>query len=323
MNFKLSSDASGAYVPAGIDANSKRLNPLSGFGSALSQKSMLVDGVKVNYFEAGSGDRCILLIHGGLNSTALSTWSLRNGFLEDMSHDFRVIAPDLPGYGESEKPDKCSQSYYVEFIKDFLSGLGVKKATLAGTSLGGGIALGFAIENPVLVDALILIGPYGISESTIPKPLQIAARFPKISGSAIKFLYRHNKAVGWALSKLVRDKEKEDAIKNGIKVMNKEGVQKAFYEFMADEAKVSITSMVKRKGKKLKTDYRDEIKKLDGTGIRLLIINGDKDPFVTIDDASKAISKVAGAKLEIMKGCTHAPHYQNPEEFKSIVRNFV
>jgi pimeloyl-ACP methyl ester carboxylesterase len=281
---------------------------------SIEEKNIIINGVKVNYLEAGSGKNYMLLIHGGLNSTAFSTWSLHNSMIESFSKNFKVIAPDLPGYGASENPSRCTQEYYLNFVKDFMDVMGIEKTNMIGASMGGGIALGFSMKNPDRVHSLVLVGPYGLSKIDAPGPIRFMARFPKLSDKGIKFLHRHNKIVGAILS-VLKDEEKEEYIKKGIKMVNKEGVQKAFYEFLADEAK--------SRNRGFKTDYSESISTLNDTGIKLLIVTGEKDPFVSAEDVKNAASKVRGARVAIIDGCTHAPHYQKPEEFKSIVWRFV
>src|SRR6478736_6108272 len=108
---------------------------------------------------AGAGP-ALLLIHGvGDNST---TWSTVHSML---AQRFTVIAPDLLGHGQSDKPRAdYSVPAYANGMRDLLSVLDVERVTVIGHSLGGGVAMQFAYQFPHLVDRLILVGAGGVTK---------------------------------------------------------------------------------------------------------------------------------------------------------------
>lgn len=120
-----------------------------------------VRNIEIGFIDDGHGD-VLLLIHG-LGSNAKG-WS-RN--IHELSRQHRVIALDLPGYGYSDKGAyEYSLEFYAQVLKEFLTGLGVEKATLVGHSMGGQIAMVTALEYPDLVDRLVLISPAGFETFT-------------------------------------------------------------------------------------------------------------------------------------------------------------
>ena len=119
--------------------------------------------VNTHYMVAGEGSPLILL-HGGANDW--SDWKLNIG---PLSQYHRVYAPDLVGYGLSDSPEaEYSMSYFVDFLYDFTQALELKRANLAGYSLGGGIALGFALRFPGTVEKLVLVDSTGLGEDINP-----------------------------------------------------------------------------------------------------------------------------------------------------------
>src|SRR5512140_2516120 len=115
---------------------------------------LTIQGIRVHYLCAGDGGTTVILLHGGGVDCAALSWG---GFLPELAENYRVIAPDLPGYGETDRPDvPYSMNYYIQFLAGFLDQLGTPCATLAGISMGGGIALGFALSNPARVEKLVL-----------------------------------------------------------------------------------------------------------------------------------------------------------------------
>jgi pimeloyl-ACP methyl ester carboxylesterase len=80
-----------------------------------------------------------------------------------LSDPHRVFAPDCPGYGQSDKPAvKYTMDYYITFLTHVLDELQLERVSLVGLSMGGGMALGFALRFPARVEKLVLVAPYGI-----------------------------------------------------------------------------------------------------------------------------------------------------------------
>ncbi|RYP85074.1 alpha/beta fold hydrolase [Nocardioides guangzhouensis] len=111
--------------------------------------------------EAGTGAPVVLLHGGGPGATGLSNYS-RN--IDALADRFRVIVPDLPGYGDSSKHvDQGDPFGDLAFaVRGLLDELGVEKAHLIGNSYGGAAALRLALDRPDKVDKLILMGPGGV-----------------------------------------------------------------------------------------------------------------------------------------------------------------
>ena len=118
---------------------------------------------------AGSGP-ALLLIHGvGDNST---TW---NSVHAKLAQRFTVIAPDLLGHGESDKPRAdYSLAAFANGMRDLLAVLGIDRATIVGHSLGGGVAAQFAYQYPQMVERLVLVSSGGVTKDVTPM-LRLAA----------------------------------------------------------------------------------------------------------------------------------------------------
>ena len=122
-----------------------------------------VGGINTHYVVAGGGSPLILL-HGGAND-----WSDWKSNIGPLSQYYRVYAPDLVGYGLSDQPEvDYSMDYFVDFLSDFTQALELKRANLAGYSLGGGIALGFALRFPSRVEKLVLVDSTGLGKYINP-----------------------------------------------------------------------------------------------------------------------------------------------------------
>ncbi len=119
-----------------------------------------IDGVEVHYFDfhPDAPGTPLIYIHGYSGSAFEAFY-----FQDDLGPDYRIIAPDLPGAGLSEKPDiEYTVDYYVEFVRNFADALGIERYDLIGHSMGGQIATVLAARGEPALDRLILIAPYGL-----------------------------------------------------------------------------------------------------------------------------------------------------------------
>ncbi|QUD90348.1 alpha/beta fold hydrolase [Phenylobacterium montanum] len=118
------------------------------------------DGLRVHYNEAGAGPALIFVHGGGPGSSGLSNFSRNMAAFADR---YRVIAIDLPGYGQSTKLKISAPlwGYYAKVLAGFIDALGLGKAHLIGNSLGGAASLKTAVDFPDKVDRLVLMGPGG------------------------------------------------------------------------------------------------------------------------------------------------------------------
>jgi pimeloyl-ACP methyl ester carboxylesterase len=130
---------------------------------ARTEGRITIGGRVVAYTSAGEGEP-LLLVHG-LGSTR-QTWDV---ILDALAETHTVIAPDLPGHGESDPPPgDYSLGAFAVGLRNLLIALGLRSATLIGHSLGGGIAMQFAHQFPERTDRLALIGSGGLGRQLTP-----------------------------------------------------------------------------------------------------------------------------------------------------------
>ena len=110
-----------------------------------------VDGIKTHYLEAGDG-RPLLLFHG--LGASVATWRDNIG---PLAEHFRVIAVDLPGHGDSDKPDIDYDPWTLtRFVAGFIDKTGIERPAIVGNSVGGALGLMTALRYPNLVSGLVL-----------------------------------------------------------------------------------------------------------------------------------------------------------------------
>lgn len=129
--------------------------------TGLTEHTVTVKGEPIFYAEAGQGPPVVMLHGGGPGASGISNYS-RN--IDALAQHFRVIVPDMPGYGRStKKPDHTDTYRYIaDMIRGLLDHLGIDTAHLVGNSLGGAAVLRLTLDTPDRVGKLVLMGPAGI-----------------------------------------------------------------------------------------------------------------------------------------------------------------
>ena len=125
-----------------------------------------LSGIRTHYVESGeAGAPTLVLLHGGgAGADSVGNWREAMPLL---ARDFRVLAMDLVGFGQTGKPDPTQYAYSQQdrnaHLAEFITALRLEPAILVGNSMGGATALGVAMERPPLVRALVLMGSAGLN----------------------------------------------------------------------------------------------------------------------------------------------------------------
>ncbi len=129
--------------------------------TTLTERTVMVAGKPIFLAEAGSGPPVVMLHGGGPGASGVSNYS-RN--IDALAQHFRVIVPDMPGYGRSVKGVDQSDpfGYLATMIRGLLDELDIDAAHLVGNSYGGAAALRLALDSSDRVRKLVLMGPGGI-----------------------------------------------------------------------------------------------------------------------------------------------------------------
>jgi pimeloyl-ACP methyl ester carboxylesterase len=137
----------------------------------IKESTVEVDGRRIFYRQAGSGDPVVLL-HGSHRSSYLF-----QPVLATLGRSYTVIAPDRPGYGESDAiRDDEPLPDMAEFASNFINALGLDTAHWIGESRGGGICISLAVRRPRVVRSLVLVAPIGLPPRELPKPAEVGSR---------------------------------------------------------------------------------------------------------------------------------------------------
>jgi pimeloyl-ACP methyl ester carboxylesterase len=260
----------------------------------------LINGVSLHYEEAGSGE-AIVLLHGYTGSTR--DWAYQVALL---SAEHRVIALDHRGHGMSSAPhDEDDYSIPISSgdLYELMRLLGIDRCCLIGHSMGGFIALQFAIDHPDMVKALVLV-------DTSSGTFDVAPGYPELRAK---------------LDELARDEGVEaafeyDATHNPVRI-ERFGRHPELREVARRKAlgtSVDGYIYVARSFGKWQpvTDRLGEIR------VPTLIFRGDEDtPFVSAGEVLR--DSIAGAKLVVVPGTGHSPHEEAPDIFNEKLASFL
>ncbi|MDH0301679.1 MULTISPECIES: alpha/beta fold hydrolase [unclassified Pseudomonas] len=131
--------------------------------AAQGHKVRLASGLQLHYHDIGSGEPVVFIHGSGPGASGHSNF--KRNYPAFVSAGHRVIVPDLPGYGASDKPDSAyTLDFFVDALLGLLDALGIQRCALVGNSLGGAIAIAIALRQPTRVTRLVLMAPGGLMD---------------------------------------------------------------------------------------------------------------------------------------------------------------
>ena len=265
-----------------------------------------VNGARVHYQEAGDPKNPpMILIHGFASSNLV--WS--KVFLEFAAAGFRVIAPDLLGYGYSAKPRELDYTIarQAEMMVRFLKQLQIDRAIILGSSYGGAVAVTIALDHPQLVEKLILVGAVNNNRPT-------RYLLMRLFGSPI---------IGDILSPLVVGSRRL------LRLRMKRVYDRHSWEL--DERRVDARHLpLRTRGAHraiIRTVRRWDAERVSREAHLIthptLILWGDRDREVPLTDGERLHRTIPNARMIVFRECGHLPHEEYPEEFTKLVLDFV
>lgn len=285
--FSITSD-----LPAG-DVEAKYVNSASKF--------MNINGMRVHYRDQGSGP-ALMLIHG--SNSSLHTWE---GWVRELSDDFRVISLDLPGHGLTG-PDAKERYDWISMVKvvdQLAQKLGVKTFSIAGNSMGGAIAWNYTVLHPEKIEKLILLDSAGYPHEEGRPAILTAFGLPIIGHAMTKISSR------FAIRKSV-----EDVYGDKTKVTPK--LVTLYQELGLREGNREAA----RKRLSAKPDGT-LYNKIPSITAPTLVLWGDQDRWILPKYAAKFVSDIHYSQLIMYKGLGHVPMEEDPIQTAADAKIFL
>lgn len=257
-------------------------------------------GLTTNYHDEGDG-RPLILLHGsGPGVTAWANWRL---VIPQLSPSRRVIAPDLVGFGYTERPEglRFTMDSWTAQIIDLMDALGIEKADLVGNSFGGGLALRLAIQHPDRVGRLVLMGSMGISFPITHGLDAVWGYTPSPENMlAVLDLFVDNKALATP-----------DLANLRYEASIQPGFQDAFASMFPEPRQAGVESMA---------SPEDAIGKI---GNRTLIVHGREDQVIPLDNSFRLLQLIDDAQLHVFGHCGHWTQIEQTDRFCGLVNDFL
>lgn len=260
----------------------------------MEEKFLQIDENKIRYLESGNSQKTLVLIHG-LGASA-ERW---DKVIPIFSKNYRVLVPDLIGFGYSDKPlVDYTPEYFSDFLSKFFSLTNTESASVIGSSLGGQVSAEFTLSNPEKVKKLILTSPAGVMEHSTPAldAYIMAALYPN----------EINAKKAFELMEGSGEEVPEDIVNGFVERMKLPNAKLAF-----------MSTILGLKNSKLGSS------KLESIVTPTLVIWGAIDPVIPIENADIFISKIPNCQLSIMEGCGHTPYVQDPQTFANKSLEFL
>ena len=253
------------------------------------EKTVFVDNLKINLKVVGQGEP-VLILHGW--GSSIKSWLKVQEFLAEKG--FKVIVPDLPGFGESSVPEKAwTVLDYKNFIIRFAEKIGLNQFSLLGHSFGGRVSIKFAQKHPEKIKSLILCNSSGIKLELDQKT---------------KMIYSLSRLGNTLFSKRLLSKFRKFA-------------KKVFYFFLRHKDYVKANKIMRKTLKSVISE--DLLPALSQIKTRTLIIWGEKDDMVPLKAAYIFKEKIPNSELKVFPNVKHSPHKQIPEKLAETINNFL
>jgi len=262
-------------------------------------------GYRTNVHDYGGDNRKngvpVMMIHGsGPGVTAWANWRL---VIPELAKNRRVVAPDMLGFGYSERPDDqvYSRERWVKHAIGVMDELELEQADLVGNSFGGGLALALAIDHPERVRRLVLMGSAGV-------------RFPLTKGLDDVWGYQPSfenmqRLMGvFAFNKaLLTDELAEMRYQASIRP----GFQESFSAMFPAPRQRWVDSLASRE---------EDIQALSH---ETLILHGREDEVIPLDASYRLAELIDRAQLHVFGRCGHWTQIEHADRFARLVNDFL
>jgi 4,5:9,10-diseco-3-hydroxy-5,9,17-trioxoandrosta-1(10),2-diene-4-oate hydrolase len=260
---------------------------------------------RLHYHQAGQGPALVLL-HG--SGPGVSGWSNFRGNFPVFANHFRTVVMDMPGFGKSERPpfERAYPRVAAEHVLRLLDALGIEKTHLLGNSMGGYVALEFALAHPDRVDRLVGMGPGGLAANVFgPDPSEGARRLTE-------FMMAPSKAgmEAWvdtmvANKAVVDDTLIEERLANAQVPGAMESAMAIFMSLAQHPEEVPLWARLK------------------GIKSPVLITWGRDDRMLPVEGGVFGFRQLPNAELHIFSKCGHWAQVERKDEFELIVIEFL
>jgi pimeloyl-ACP methyl ester carboxylesterase len=260
-------------------------------------------GIRMRVVEAGAGPPVVLIHDFLVNHLEFED------VLPLLAARFRVLVPDLPGFGESEKPSPARYGYsiesFAEALVDMIAGLELGRISLVGHSLGGAVAITLAAEHPELVERLVLV-----DAMSYPFLLDFRSRLPLLpflGGLIFKQMYGRG---GF------RRHFRDNVFSPGF-TLPLDKIDRYYDQFNTPAARESAHAVLLSS-----RDTRPIVARIPRITAPTLVVWGRSDRMFPASFGQRLAREIAGARFDVLDA-GHSPNEECPDAFVHAVSRFL
>ncbi len=262
--------------------------------------SVLAAGIATNYHDMGAGEP-VLLIHGsGPGVSAWANWQLT---IPALAQKFRIIAPDMAGFGFTERrPDiEYNMQLWVDQVIGLMDALSIDKCSVVGNSFGGALALALAIQYPRRVNKLVLMGSVGV-------PFKLSQGLDKVWGyqpslenmKALLDIFAFDRS-------LVTNELAELRYQASIRP----GFQESFSRMFPAPRQQWVDAMASPSADIVALPHQT------------LLVHGREDQVIPLQTSLQLFDLIDHAELHIFGRCGHWTQIEHKDSFNRLVAEFL
>lgn len=253
--------------------------------------------MRAHFYEDNGAGFPVILIHG--HPFDRTMWAPQSEFL---AAHYRVIAPDLCGYGENKQcGDKTLLSTFASDVRDLADSLGLEKFVLGGHSMGGQIVLECYRQFRERIAALILADTFAQLDSSERKQLRLTTADRLISEGM-------NRYSDEELQKMIAPEH----------ITSMPVVAEHVLRMMKNTSPRGAAAALRGRAERM--DYTPLLLEID---VPVLIIVGDRDQYTPVPDAQFMHDKIPDSKIAVIDHAGHMPNLEQPDSFNRIVLEFL
>lgn len=263
-------------------------------------QSVVAGGIRTNCLDVGSGEPVVLIHGSGPGVTAYANWRLT---LPTLGQRFRCLAPDMVGFGYTERPDgiRYGLDVWVEQVVGLLDELGIASTSVVGNSFGGAIALRLAARHPDRVKRLVLMGSVGVAFEITEGLDAVWGYEPSVAGMRRIMDY-------FAYSpELVNDDLAEVRYRASVEP----GFQEAFATMFPAPRQRWVDALVTPEAEIAAMPHET------------LIVHGRDDQVIPLQTSQRLLELIPRAELHVFGQCGHWTQIERTEAFNELVMDFL
>lgn len=263
--------------------------------------SIAANGVKTNYHDAGSGAPLVLIHGSGPGVSAWANWRLN---MPVLAESFRVLAPDMLGFGFTEWPKEPIREVgvWVRHLAGFLDALKLDKVSFVGNSFGGALTLAFMIAHPDRVDRAVLMGAAGLA-------------FPITEGLDYVWGYTPSfENMKRSVQYLANDQSRltDDLIKSRFEASIRPGVFEAYSALFGETPRQKHIAML-----------ASDPARIAALPHEVLLLHGKEDQVIPLDVSIRLNALIRRADAVHLGDCGHWVQIERMATFNRLVTAFI